>query len=189
MRQGNGGEPILIVICAQITVADIAADIHLMLDRYGAKVEQHHIPQASNTGESKHPNYYDSLCFKIVEHNLFSVGMKGGSLIVSPAIDDCLGHRDIGIHVIGRYPPTRQALTKRIHREFKAAHANAEVALEPFNADDPGMTYMSYPDELMELRALKDTVVNIAFKQVRKTALLEDILRATGVPSQCMKKL
>lgn len=181
-------EPILIVICARFTVEDFADSIDHVCSQYGMLVHQHHIPQASNAGEPKHPLYYDSLKLQIIEHNLFSTGHKVGSLIVRPAINDCLDFRDVDIHVIGEDVLDRQAITQRIHREFKALHPKTQIAMVPFGTNIDTLDFMSYSRECERLARLKGTTVNIAFKSVRETALLDDVMRATGVPSVYMEK-
>jgi hypothetical protein len=181
-------EPILIVLCARFTVEDIAASIDHACSHYGMIVEHHHIPQAHNAGEPKHPLYYDSLKFQIIEHNLFSTGHKVGSLVVRPAINDCLGFRDIDIHVIGSDVLARQAIVQRLHREFRALHSKADIVMVPFGTSINSFYFMPYSQECTILAELKGTTVNIAFKSVRETALLDDVLRATGVPSICMEK-
>jgi hypothetical protein len=47
---------------------------------------------------------------------------------------------------------------------------------------------MSYRNECERLAELKGTVVNIAFKAVRETELLDSVMRVTGVPPTCMEK-
>lgn len=181
-------EPILIVICARITVEDFANNIEHACTQYGMLVEQRHIPQASNAGEPKHPLYYDSLKIQIIEHNLFSTGHKVGSLVVRPAINDCLDFRDVDIHVIGEDVLDRQAITQRVHREFKALHPKTKITMVPFGTNLDTLDFMPYHQECKILAGLKGTTVNIAFKSVRETALLDDVLHATGLPLSCMEK-
>jgi hypothetical protein len=179
-------EPILIVICARITVEDFANTLAQICSQYGMVVHQHHIPQASNAGEAKHPLYYDSLKVQVIEHNLFSTTTV--SRVVRPAINDCLDFRDVDIHVIGEDVLARQALTQRINREFKALHPKMQTTMVPYGTNIDTLDFMSYRNECERLAELKGTTVNIAFKSVRETALLDDVLSATGVPSVYMEK-
>lgn len=181
-------EPILIVLCARFTLDDIATTITHALGQYGMAVEQHHIPQAHDAGEPKHPNYYDSLKFQIIEHNLFSTGQKGGSLIVRPAINDCLGFFDLDIHVIGSDVISRQAIVQRLNREFKALHSKTSITIVPFDTNHKELAFMPYMQECTALADLKDTTINIAYKAVREMALLDEVMRATGVPPVFMRK-